>query len=495
MPNPLAFLVLFLWPIVMLILFKRMPPHRALVWSMLGAFMFLPEKAYFDLPLVPQMNKYSLPSVTALLLMMTVAKQKVRLLPQSRIAAVLLVVLVLSPFGTVFTNLEPVFWGRLGLPPLSLRDSIGDFMRIGIIALPFILGYQFLATAEARQDFVKIFTYCGLIYSVPMVLETRLTPIFSFWFYGYFPDLFGQQIRFGGFRPVVFMGHGLIVATFALLAATASAVLLRGAKGSRSQYIVFLVYLMIVLILCKTLGAIVLALLFIPLVLFSGTRLKGWAILVCATFVLTYPVLRANEMVPTETLLDYARMVQEERAGSLYFRFFNEDVLLARASEKPWFGWGSWLRNHVFDPETGDLVTVTDGYWIIIIGTMGWVGYICVFGLFTLPLFRLFTMRKRGKEFPDAAIIYGIALMLAANLVDLIPNSSQRPMTWLMAGMLLAVRPGLAPSEEDDDLEDVDNTPKPVHVRKRRDGTAAPAKPPLVTPHAETEDGFARRRR
>lgn len=494
MPNPLAFLTLLLWPLVMIVLFKRLPPERALTWSMLGSFMFLAERGYFDFPLVPTMDKYTLPAVTAVLIGMTMLEQKFKIFPQSRLASVLLVVLVLSPFATALTNLEPVIWGRVWLPPLSLRDGFGDMMRLAIIAMPFMLGYNYLATAKARQAFVTIFVLCGLIYSLPMLLEVRITPQISYLVYGYFPELFGQQIRFGGYRPVVFMGHGLTVAVFALFTVSSAAILLRGAPKPRSQYIIVLVYLSIVLVFCRTLGAILLALLFVPLILFTGTRVKGWAILICAVFVLSYPILRANDMIPTERLIDYAAMVQEDRAGSLYFRFFNEGILLDRASERPWFGWGSYLRNRVFDPATGDDISTTDGHWIIVIGTQGWVGYICTFGLLTLPLFRLWWMRKRGAEFPDAPILYGIALMLAANLVDLIPNSSIKPVTWLMAGMLLAARPEKTAHDGEDTQEEAEAKPRKF-VRQRRDAILPQTHAKRTQPKQAAPSGISRKRR
>ena len=63
----------------------------------------------------------------------------------------------------------------------------------------------------------------GLIYSLPMLFEVRMSPQLHTWIYGYFPHSFGQQMRDGGFRPVVFIGHGLGVAFFVMTTVVAAA--------------------------------------------------------------------------------------------------------------------------------------------------------------------------------------------------------------------------------------------------------------------------------
>jgi hypothetical protein len=101
------------------------------------------------------------------------------------------------------------------------------------------------------------------------------------------------------------------------------------------------------------------------------------------------------------------------------------------------FGWGGWGRNQILDPTTGEQTSVTDGRWIIVIGSFGWVGYIAEFGLLCFPLILLYV---RARSVPDAALSTytgAVALILSVNLIDLLPNSPLRPFTWLMAGALL----------------------------------------------------------
>ncbi|MEN8887425.1 MAG: hypothetical protein ABF243_00985, partial [Celeribacter marinus] len=55
------------------------------------------------------------------------------------------------------------------------------------------------------------------------------------------------------------------------------------------------------------------------------------------------------------------------------------------------------------------------------------------FGLLCFPALLIWRMRKRLEV---DLILTGSAVLLAGNLVDLIPNSSSVPPLWLMAGAL-----------------------------------------------------------
>lgn len=473
MPNTFAYLMLMVWPVVMAVLFRKLSPDRALIWSFLGAFTLLPTGVYFDFPLIPTLDKYTLPSVAAMVLCLTMVKQKIRIFPASRLATVLMLGILFSPFATVLNNPEPVFWG-IGIPGLSFYDAISEVMKHGILLIPFILGFNLLSTQQARRTVLTAYMFAGLVYSVPMLLEIRLSPQFNNWVYGFFPQLFGQQVRFGGFRPVVFMGHGLTVAFFALMTVMAAATLWRGSRTDRrALYPAALAWLLVVLVLCKTVGAILFAVAFVPIILFTGPRIKGWAILFCATFVLTYPVLRAADVIPVDRMVEYAAMIQDDRGQSLEFRFTNEKLLLDHAARKPVFGWGYWGRNRIYDRETGRDLSVTDGYWVIIIGVLGWTGYISVFGLLTLPLFRLWYHRRSDRSTGDGHLAYGIALMLGANMLDLIPNSTINPLTWALAGLLLAST--VKNAQADPEAETIEDGAPTVIFHQRRPRNARSA--------------------
>jgi hypothetical protein len=96
MGNGLAYLMLAIWPVVCLVLFRTQKIERALIWSILGGYLFLPPLTEFNLPLVPAMDKVSIPNVAVILIMLFAMRDKVTLWPQSRLAQLLVTGLVLS---------------------------------------------------------------------------------------------------------------------------------------------------------------------------------------------------------------------------------------------------------------------------------------------------------------------------------------------------------------------------------------------------------------
>jgi hypothetical protein len=163
---------------------------------------------------------------------------------------------------------------------------------------------------------------------------------------------------------------------------------------------------------------------------------------VLACLAVSYPVARGLDIIPTERLVEMAERIDPHRAQSLAFRFDNETVLLDRAREKPVFGWGSWGRNQIWDG-TGRLLTVTDGRWIILVGVGGWLMLLAEFGLLTWPIFLLWWRSHAGVPVHVATL----AVILAINMLDLLPNATLTPLTWLFAGGLLGYAERLRAAE------------------------------------------------
>ena len=106
-------------------------------------------------------------------------------------------------------------------------------------------------------------------------------------------------------------------------------------------------YLAVLLLLCKTMGAAVYAIVAAPLALFTTPR--TWVRLACAILLLVcaYPLLRTYEVIPVHHIAAAAKMISVDRSASFQTRVKNEDMLLSKASEKPLFGWGTWGRSRV----------------------------------------------------------------------------------------------------------------------------------------------------
>ncbi|WP_417733770.1 hypothetical protein [Roseovarius sp.] len=441
MPNGLAYLMLAVWPLVTLAMFRRWPIERALIWSLLGAYMFLPPPpAGFDFPLMPPLTKESLPSLATFAICLFYHGRQGRLLPRGRLAQALVFLFIFSPVATVLGNSEPVFYGSIGLPALGLKDMVALVLLQFILILPFLLARQILGTGRGLRELVGALFVGGLIYSLPMLLEVRLSPQLNIWVYGYFQHYFEQMIRDGGFRPIVFMYHGLWVAFFTVMAITCAIALAREADGRRRLVLIGAAfYLGVVLVLCKSLGSLIYGIYLAPLALLLPVRMQVRIAAAMALVAISYPVLKGAGFVPVDWLLEQAARASPERANSLQFRLDNEDILMERAGLKPFFGWGSWGRNHILNPYTGVMETVTDGRWIILIGIYGWVGYMAEFGLIALPIAMLWINSRRLGNRDLSPLLGPVALLLAVNLIDMLPNATLTPLTWLFAGTLLGV--------------------------------------------------------
>jgi hypothetical protein len=173
----------------------------------------------------------------------------------------------------------------------------------------------------------------------------------------------------------------------------------------------------------------------LPLILLTGPRLHLRVALLLALVAVTYPVLRGAGLVPVDAILAQVQAFNPERAQSFGFRLQNETALLERAQEKLWFGWGGWGRNLILDSETGSILSIPDGRWIIVLGSFGWLGYLSEFGLLALPLV-LLAWRGAGSA-ALSPLATPLALILAITMIDMLLNATLVPMTWLIAGALL----------------------------------------------------------
>jgi hypothetical protein len=319
--------------------------------------------------------------------------------PKHLLLQALVLLACASVFLTVLTNARPVVFGPVVIPGLRLYDAVSILANLLIALLPFFLGRRYLATPESHVTLLRVLCLAGLGYSLLALYEVRMSPQLSRDIYGFFPGSFQQQMRGGGFRPVVFLVHGLWLGIFTVMVMLGAAGMWRHARATRQdrawRWGLAAGWLLAVLVLSNSVGALVVGLLLLPVALFMGVRGQLLLATVVAGSVLFYPMLRGAGLIPVETAVSAISSFDAERAESLAYRVRNEEILLARANEKPLAGWGSWGRNRIYNEATGTKASVTDGMWIITIGSWGWLGYIAQFGLLTLPIFFLTFARRQ----------------------------------------------------------------------------------------------------
>lgn len=456
MPNTFAYLMLMIWPFVCVLFCRFMPTERAVIWSILGGYLLLPPATGFDLPLVPEMNKTSIPNICAFVLAITYLGQRVSLWPQGWPMRILVLLFVAGVIPTVLTNGDAiVFTGPIesasvtgtSLPGLGLRDLLSVIVGQVIVLLPFFLGRSLLASEKGLRELLLALVVGALIYSIPALIEIRLSPQINIWVYGFFQHNFEQMMRQGGFRPIVFLPHALWLAFFVMSAAMAAFALARKAdQGAAIRFAGAGLYLLVLLVLCKSVASLLYAMTLAPVILFASVKVQVRLVLVIALVAMIYPMLRNNGMIPTQAILEKVESISPDRAQSLGYRFNNEEQLLDRADVKPLFGWGEWGRNLVRDSRSGRILTIPDGEWIIVFGSFGWVGYIAQMGLIGGPLILLWWGFGALQLGPKSPYLAPVAILLSITMIDMLLNAILTPYTWLMAGAILGISEARVPA-------------------------------------------------
>lgn len=427
MPNTLAYIALIIWPFISFFFYKRLPIVPATFWTIVGGFLILPVNVAIDLPLIPPLDKESIPVIAALIGCIFIKKVKIRLLPKAGIERWLVLVILITPFFTMLNNQESVNF----IPGLTLQDTISSIVKLYLVLLSFILGLQLIKVHEDQIMLFKLLVIAGLLYSLPILYEVRMSPQLHTSIYGFFPRGWAQQARFGGFRPVVFLGHGLIVSMFVAIILGVSTILLKQKiKILRVSPLLISIYFFVLLFLCKTVGAFLIGItLFSVIVLMPANMIKRISLLL-VFLVLLYPLLSIFDLFPHQQLIQLATDFDPGRGQSLGTRFFHENLLLEHAQQKIFFGWGGWGRNRLEE-------SVTDGYWIITLGQYGLFGFLSLFGLLAVSVWKATKSGYLLKDKKELHVLLSYALIVSLIMVDQLPNASLNAWMFFLTGSLL----------------------------------------------------------
>ena len=373
-----------------------------------------------------------------------------------------IVIWCVSPFFTSISNDLGAYDGGAAIQS-----------QLYVWGLPYLIGRLYVTDLASLKHMAMIFIFAAIIY-VPFILwEIRFSPRLHQAIYGFRTYDHGGTAtwRLGGWRPLVFQRHGLmlgvLMASAALLACwlwfTKSVKLMplmppgmRGKQvvqdpGSGRKRLVeaigpTMVFWPLVLgllgifvlcralnglfvfaIACGALGALKVIKIRTPLVLFA---------MIPFVFAGTRIVQQYTSFSFDQPLIDFIERIDENRAGSIEFRFENEHMLTEKAMERPLLGWGGWGRNRVYDDAGNDL-TVTDGFWIITLGQSGLIGLGASFFVLLGPVFVLLKRHNaRTLVSAEYAAATGIAAVLCMYTMDCLPNAMLNPMYVMAAGGL-----------------------------------------------------------
>jgi hypothetical protein len=363
---------------------------------------------------------------------------------------------------------------------LGLYDGLSSSLsQIVTWGFPYLLGRLYLGSLKGLQQLAVGIVWGGLVYIPLCLIEIRLSPQLHQWLYGFNPQSFDQSIRYGGYRPIVFMQHGLMVGIWMMTATLVAFALWRAGilrqllmqfareglgmgetaaggngKSPRSKTLkrepvwgaaaVGVLMLFVTFVLIKSTGAYVL--LALGIVLFTALQWGRTALPLIAIALLLsgYLVFASTGGLTPERIAQISttvtRLSNAERSASLAFRLENEAQLSQKARLQPIFGWGGWGRSRIYN-EYGQDISVTDSLWIINFGNFGFVGLWSWVAVLLLPTLGFVLLRYppatwwHPQVVPAAALAIG--LMLYA--IDCLSNAMTNPIYMLIAGGLAGI--------------------------------------------------------
>jgi len=420
--NLLVPITLAAWMPIIFVLFLALPPRRAIIAAFVISWLFLPFGTGIKLAEgIPLLDKVSI-----------------------NVLGVLLCAALFD--GNRLLTFRPRWFdfpiAIFSISPLFSAITMGDGWYEGLAAsftyclywlLPYIIARVYFNDPQSLRELAFGIILGGLAYVPLCLIEARISPQLNNIVYGYYQHSFVQTRRMGGWRPIVFMQHGLAVGMF-MTTTTILAIWAASAKSIRIPWWV-LAPLLVTTVLCRSLLAMVL--LPVGLGALYITRLIPTRVLLIALILVPpiYVIARASNQYNAEGLVKLVKsFAGEERASSLETRLDNEDRLVERALQRPMFGWAFSGKFLIYDAN-GKNLTVPDGFWVIALGRNGLLGLVSAMLAILLPVM-LFTYRFPARTWhsPGLAPAAAMAVILALHMIDNLMNAMLSPFFVLMMG-------------------------------------------------------------
>jgi O-antigen ligase len=451
-PNFLATFVLGAYPLFVVALYLTCRPALATALSFLVGEMFLPTAYSLPLASPTWLGKAAIPPLATLFVALFLGRRSFfrGTRPLRGIEALFLLQVVIR-FLTMWTNQDALHYGPVTLQGERFVDFVSDTLRTTVVAwAAFFLGRVMFRNTRDLMTLARLLVIAALVYCLPILVEVRMSPQINVWVYGYsaFPE-FGQHIRWGGYRPVVFMSHGLALSMFMLVCTFMAASLSRARQSVLGLPVRPLYWFLIfILVLCKSTGSILYGVALLPLVSFAAPKRGLTVAAVLALVVLVYPLLRFADLVPTDRIVAFFTSIAPERGQSLEYRFDMEAQMLKLTQSRPWFGWGGYGRTFLYDIYSGKRVTVVDGMVIAELSSRGLVGFLAFLGPLVWSVVRAARATRRIATRTTRMVMSALVLACGVILFDLIINSTLTPPFILMLGALNGLVPGIRAEEE-----------------------------------------------
>lgn len=423
--GTVALLAYAAWCLLAIILFATLGRRQAIVYTIIGGWMFLPVGAW-DIPGLPRFDKTAFSCLLATIFAFALGRKDLSTSPpplRVSLVDVLMGVWCICPF---FSSI----FGGYGVT----QGISATLIHVFHWGLPYALG----RIAYRSQGDASVLIRCVVVLVVlylPLVwFELRMSPNLHHYVYGYAQHVFAQTRRMGGWRPQVFLQHGLALG---LLLSFATVMLLslyrqrdrRAVFGIPIGWLFFVV--LVTCVLAKSIGAILLMLGGVVVVLMPSPRARALALVVLALAPSAFVLTRVTGIVSAEGVVESVEgALPEDRIKSWEFRLRTEDRLLQKAEKRFWLGWGPWGAFRM-DAAGADVVKATDGLWIIVLGRFGTLGLGALVLILALGVLKAKShLGRRG--------LFACGLCVGMFGVDMLLNALSFPLVPLLVGVTVS---------------------------------------------------------
>jgi hypothetical protein len=428
---------MFGWIPLTLALFLVLRPRTAALASSVFGFLFLP-MAEYQWTGLPEYDKQMATALAVLLGVVIFDPRAFRRLRPSWID-VPMAVWCLVPFVSSYT-------GGLG----AYDGLSACFSRLVTWGVPYVVGRIYCADREGMLLLAKFIVLAGLVYMPLCLYEVRMSPQLHGKIYGFVPTRWVQVMRYGGYRPIVFLQSPLAVGMVIAAAAVACNWLAASGAWRRLQGVptLWLVPLLAVtVVINKMAAALTLTVIGISLFFVLRTFRRALPLVMLIALFGSYPFARLSGQLGAERLLTIAGPVYpEERVRSLTTRLRSEDLISQKAMYKwPVFGGGGWGALNVYE-SSGKKISIPDGLWIIAFGQNGLVGLTALALAYLLPaclILRRYPVARLTA--PELAPVGALVMTSVMYWIDSLSNAMINPVfitaMGALGGFLMATRP------------------------------------------------------
>jgi len=433
-------IVLLLWlPLVWLLLISY-KTRTAIIISYIGGLLFLPKSTGFKLPVLTPYTEDAATSyalILGILLLGSNGMISLKNLKEFRLKWIDIPMLM-----TIFSSALSAFSNSLGIH-IALVETITTIVVFGV---PYFLGRIYINNLNGLKELSISIIKGGILY-VPLCLyEVKYGPFLHLNIYGYYAHESGimQAFRAGGWRPMVFMQHGLIVAIW-MVSVLVLIYWLWKSKTFKTIWRIPRIWLVVILtitfVLLRSTGAYTYFIYAIVILLFARYFKLNLPFWLLNFLIIAFVIARLTGNLSASNLGSItSSFYSGERTESFVFRAENEDKLMVKALERPIFGWSGWGRGRIYEENwEGDLVdtSVTDSYWIILLSTSGLFGLTAFYATVFLPII-LFLLRYPTKTWfdPKIAPLAALSMVLTIFIWDTMYNSPTIAIFPLICGSL-----------------------------------------------------------